>query len=75
MPEAVFLVFPNRGLWWVDLEGRAQGPFASQGDAIEAAVGLARAAERSGREARILAPGTDRDAEVDWRDTRQRKIA
>lgn len=75
MPKAVFLVFPSRGQWWVDLEGNAEGPFGSRADAIVGAIPLAEAIERTGRKAEVLAPGDDSRHHVAWPEVARRRRA
>ena len=75
MTKAVFLVFPSRGQWWVDLEGNAEGPFDSRADAITGAIPMAQAVEQSGRKAEVLAPGDDSRHHVAWPQTALRRRA
>jgi hypothetical protein len=66
MPKAVFLVYFSHGKWWVDLDGKATGPFTTRAVAIVEAIPLAQAMQKSGRPAEVLAPGDDKRHHVAW---------
>ena len=63
MSTAIYIVFFARDAWWVDLDGRSLGPYATDEQAKE--VALARATEisdRGGRsEVRLSGPGHDNE--------------
>ncbi|WP_156343009.1 hypothetical protein [Devosia sp. A16] len=56
MAKALYLVIQSRDAWWVDFEGKAQGPFDSRSNAALEAQSLARFQAHSGREAEVLVP-------------------
>lgn len=66
MTKAVFLVYFSHEQWWIDLEGRARGPFATRAATIVDAIPLAQAAQAGGRCAEVLAPGDDQRHHVAW---------
>lgn len=63
MSTAIYIVFLARDAWWVDLDGRSFGPYATDEEAK--AFALARATETSdlgGRsEVRMSGPGHDNE--------------
>jgi hypothetical protein len=66
MSKAVYLVYFSQAKWWVDLDGKASGPFLSKPIAIAEAIQLAQAAQQGGRNAEVLAPGDDKRHHVAW---------
>lgn len=75
MTKAVFLVYLSRAEWWVDLEGKATGPYATRATAILEAIPLAQAIEATGRPAEVLAPGDDKRYHVAWPPGTERRRA
>lgn len=55
MPSLLYVVIESLGKWWVDLEGRAHGPYASKEQAIEEGRSLARFAAHAGKHSELLA--------------------
>lgn len=55
MPSLLYVVIESREKWWVDLEGKAYGPYASKEQAIEEGRSLARFAAHSGKHSELLA--------------------
>lgn len=55
MPSLLYVVIESCGKWWVDLEGKAYGPYASKTQAIEEGRSLARFAAHSGKHSELLA--------------------
>ncbi len=56
MGKALYLVIQSRDQWWVDFEGKAEGPFESRENAALEARSLARFQSHSGRESEVLVP-------------------
>jgi hypothetical protein len=56
LAKALYLVINSRDSWWVDLEGKAHGPYGSRENAALEARSLARFQAHSGREAEVLVP-------------------
>lgn len=63
MATAIYIVIFSRDAWWVDLNGKSQGPFQTLDLAKEEAVANAVAASRRGdrSEVRISGPGHEND--------------
>jgi hypothetical protein len=61
MKTAIYIVLHSRDAWWIDLDGEAQGPFASLDVTIRTAIDIATAASRAGKraEVRVMGPGHD----------------
>ena len=59
MSTAIYIVIFSYGQWWVDLEGKATGPFSNAEIAMSGAVSMASADARAGRrsEVRVSGPG------------------
>ncbi|MEQ1770913.1 MAG: hypothetical protein ABL879_13835 [Devosia sp.] len=59
-PTAIFIVIFARDRWWIDLDGKSQGPFLSSETATAEAVRFAtELASKGGRsEVRFAEPGT-----------------
>ena len=59
MPTAIFIVIFARDKWWIDLNGKSQGPFLTRETAVSEATRyaseLARAGKRS--EVQVADPG------------------
>lgn len=55
MPSSLYVVIESREKWWVDLEGKAHGPYASKEQAIEEGRSLARFAAHAGKHSELLA--------------------
>jgi hypothetical protein len=66
MGRALYLVIQSRESWWVDIEGKAHGPFASRESAALEARSLARMQVHTGREAQVLVPDGDGKYWVIW---------
>lgn len=56
MQTCWFVVIYSAGTWWVDCEGRAFGPFASQAEAEQGALDIAGAFGDGGRRPLIYSP-------------------
>lgn len=56
MAKALYLVLLSQNNWWVDLEGKAFGPFTSRENAALEARSMARFQAHSGRESEVLVP-------------------
>lgn len=61
MATSIFIVIYVRDRWWIDLNGRADGPFSTLESAMaEAVVRAAATARQGGRsEVRVNGPGHD----------------
>jgi hypothetical protein len=55
MPSSLYVVIESLGKWWVDLEGKAHGPYSSKAVAIEEGRSLARFAAHAGKHSELLA--------------------
>lgn len=66
MARALFVVILSRNSWWVDIEGKAHGPFASRSAAAEEAKHLAQFAAHSGRGCEVLVPDDSGRHRVVW---------
>lgn len=64
MERVIYYVVEHQGQWKVKLEGTHHGPYATQKDAIRAAVNGAHACGKSGRPAQVLVQGTNNNQ---WR--------
>jgi hypothetical protein len=56
MAKALYVAIFSREKWWVDLEGKAHGPYESLAQAAEEGEQLARFAAHSGRDCELLLP-------------------
>jgi len=66
MATVLFVVILSRDSWWVDIEGKAHGPFATRQVATEEATALARLSAHSGRESEVLVPDDEGHYRVAW---------
>lgn len=59
MPTSIYIVIHASGKWWIDLEGKATGPFSTVEIAMAGAVSMASADARAGKrsEVRVAGPG------------------
>lgn len=55
MPSSLYVVIKSLEKWYVDLEGKAHGPFATKAQAIEEGRSLARFAAHAGKHSELLA--------------------
>ena len=53
MTTALFIVIYARNKWWIDLNGKAKGPFLSRESAELEAIQLASAFAKDGRRAEV----------------------
>lgn len=63
MATAIYIVLFARDAWWIDLDGKAEGPFPTRQLATEEALARATAtSSRGGRsEVRLSAPGHENE--------------
>ena len=66
MAKALYLVLLSQDSWWVDLEGKAFGPFTSRESAALEARSMARFQAHSGRESEVLVPDAEGRYWVIW---------
>jgi hypothetical protein len=66
MSTALYVVISSRGSWWVDVEGKAHGPFATRDAAALEATQLAQFAAHTGRESEVLVPDDTGRHRVVW---------
>ncbi len=59
MATSVYIVLLSGDRWWVDLDGKTSGPFASEEEAQAGAVARATTFGDLERPAEIYAPGPD----------------
>jgi hypothetical protein len=64
--KALYLVIHSQDNWWVDFEGRAEGPFPTREAAALEARNIARTGEHGEREAQVLVPDRDGRYWVVW---------
>jgi hypothetical protein len=60
-----FVVFDNNE-WKISYDGRHYGPYATQRNAIRAAVDAAHQAGSDGEDAQVLVQGTDNRFRTEW---------
>ena len=65
MSTRVYIVLESQGYWWIDLDGRARGPFYSRAEAVDGAQVLATMFDSASR-AQIYAPGEDGRQHCVW---------
>lgn len=53
MTTAIFIVIFSRGKWWIDLNGKARGPFLTRDSAQLEAISLATGFATKGRRAEV----------------------
>jgi hypothetical protein len=53
MTTAIFIVIHARAKWWIDLNGKARGPFLSRETAQQEAIQLATGFAKDGRRAEV----------------------
>lgn len=66
MSRALFVVIHSQGNWWVDVEGKAHGPYGTRQEAGEEAIQLARYAVHMGRGSEVLVPDDAGRHHVIW---------
>ena len=61
MKTSIYIVINARDHWWVDLDGRADGPFSSVDSAIRQAIDSATEVSRQGgrSEVRVMGQGNN----------------
>lgn len=73
MATVLFVVILSQDNWWVDIEGRAHGPFATRHAATEEATALAQLSAHSGRDSEVLVPDDDGRYNVVWTSTEEQR--
>jgi hypothetical protein len=66
MPRAIYIVIFSGSNWWVDLEGKAYGPFPTREAAKQQAIVLAAAAGSTGRQREVRVPDDRSRYTVAW---------
>lgn len=66
MPSSLYVVIESREKWWVDLEGKAHGPYASKQQAREEGEQLARFAAHMGKHSELLVQDESGRYRVVW---------
>lgn len=66
MARALYVVIFSREKWWIDLEGRAFGPYESREQATEEGRQMARFASHSGQICELLRPDERGRYQVVW---------
>lgn len=64
--KALYVVIHSRQQWWVDFEGKANGPFASLDEAAEEGRQLAKLAAHTGKPSELLVPDEYGQYRVAW---------
>ena len=62
MTTALFIVIHARNKWWIDLNGKAKGPYLTRDSAQQEAIALASGFAKDGRrsEVQVAEPGEKR---------------
>lgn len=66
MPRSLYVAILSREKWWIDLEGKAFGPFQSLNEAKEEGLQLARFAAHTGKVSELLIPDENGRYRVVW---------
>ena len=66
MPRAQYFVTKRNGEWKIRAGYRYSGPYASQEEALQAAIDFAERDGQAGREAQVLVQGEDRLFHPAW---------
>jgi hypothetical protein len=66
MARALYVVIFSRDSWWVDIEGKAHGPYDTRELAAAEAKHLAQFAAHSGRSSEVLVPDDSGRHRVVW---------
>jgi len=61
MKTSIYIVINARDQWWVDLDGRAEGPFGNIDTAIRQAIDSATEVSRQGGRSEVRVMGQGRD--------------
>ena len=75
MPSSLYVVIESMGKWWVDLEGKSHGPYASKAIAIDEGASLARFAAHSGKHSELLAQNETGRYVVLWDSAKEPHVA
>ena len=66
MTTAIFIVIYARSKWWIDLNGKAKGPFLSRESAELEAINLATNFARDGRRAEVQVAEPGQKNHIVW---------
>ena len=66
MARAIYIVLHSRQRWWVDLEGRAFGPFTSKEIAKTEAISMARFMTHAHRQSEVRVPDDNGRWWMEW---------
>jgi hypothetical protein len=66
MTTAMFIVIFARNAWWIDLNGKAKGPFLSRESAELEAINLASNFSREGRRAEVQVAEPGQKNHIVW---------
>jgi hypothetical protein len=66
MTTAMFIVIFARDKWWIDLNGKAKGPFLSRESAELEAINLASGFAREGRRAEVQVAEPGQKNQIVW---------
>ena len=69
MTTAMFIVIFARDKWWIDLNGKAKGPFLSRESAELEAINLASSFARDGRRAEVQVAEPGQRNRIVWQST------
>ncbi|RUT32961.1 hypothetical protein EMQ25_07480 [Arsenicitalea aurantiaca] len=75
MAKALYIVLQSRGQWWIDLEGRAFGPFANREAARREAIDLAKFLSHTGRSSEVMVPDEEGAYRLVWESARESSLA
>lgn len=66
MARAQYFVVLHEGQWKISFKGEHYGPFTTQKDAIDAAVGAAHTSGQGGHDAQVLVQGVNNQFRTEW---------
>jgi hypothetical protein len=71
MTTAIFIVIFARNKWWIDLNGKARGPFLSRESAELEAINLATSFAKDGRRAEVQVAEPGQKNHIVWQSAEQ----
>ncbi len=71
MTTAIFIVIFARSKWWIDLNGKARGPFLSRESAELEAINLASTFAKDGRRAEVQVVEPGKKNHIVWQSAEQ----
>lgn len=71
MPTSIFIVIFAREKWWIDLNGKSQGPFLSRDTAVSEATRFASELARAGKRSEVQVAEPGRKARIVYQSAEQ----